>query len=287
MTTIRRRVSLPTLCLATLALASGIAIALGPLNPPAGAVSSSNRTLQEIFDKIPDGDGRVLIPGGTSTVTINQPGSYVLTGNITVSNIGINILNPGGSVTLDLNGFRVTSSSLTSPVIQVNNCPQVIVRNGSTSGGLSGVSLSIAPGALVEDVRVTGAKANGIIFNANASPGATVRRCVVVDTGVTTVAADTNNVFGISTGSLNHGTRFEDCTVTRLFHNGTSPGSITGILNFSTGGSVSRCLVANISTITGSTGVNLNSTVVYSGNNVVNFPVATEYVGGTDGGGNF
>lgn len=264
---------------------AGAFIALGPLNPPAGSVSGTSRTLQEIYDKIPATDGRTPLPGGTASVSISQPGSYVLTGNINASNIGISISNPGGPVTLDLNGFRVSTSSLTLSAIQVTNCPQLVIRNGSTSGGLNGLSLSSVPGAVVEDLRVTGAKQFGIGFAANANFGATVRRCTVVDTGITTVAADTNNVIGISIGSINNGSRIEDCTVSRVFHNGTSPGSIAGIINTCNGGQVSRCLVSNSASIAGSTGISMSVPVVYTGNNVFNFPA--EYAAGTDGGGNF
>lgn len=97
---------------------------------------------------------RVPIPGGTSLVTISQPGSYYLTGNITVaSGDGIDIT--ASNVTLDLNGFTIRSSSAngsgsgvastppTSPAGPILN--NITIRNGNivgqavdNNGGFSG-----------------------------------------------------------------------------------------------------------------------------------------------------
>ena len=66
----------------------------GPLNPPAGVIAPTARTLTEIYNKIATPpaaggyDGRIPIPAGTAPVTISQAGSYVLTGDITLTNTG-------------------------------------------------------------------------------------------------------------------------------------------------------------------------------------------------------
>src|SRR5207344_189223 len=80
------------------------------------------------------------IAGGTVTVTINQPGSYYLTGNITVS-AGHGILLAGGAdnVTLDLNGFTISSTA--NPAvgngIAINQSVNLTIRNGNIRGSIN------------------------------------------------------------------------------------------------------------------------------------------------------
>jgi len=258
----------------------------GPLNPPAGAVTGTGRTLDEVYNRIPAtgaADGRTPIPGGTSQVTIAQPGSYILTGSLTTSGTTIFINNPGGPVTLDLNGFRVASTGTSLSTINVINGAQVVIRNGHISGGGSGLTVSNSPGAVVEDLTVVGARSRGIDFPGNTSVGSVVRRCAVIDTGLTTVAADTMSVFAIAVSAL-HGCRIEDCHVSRMVHNGTSPGTLTGIA-MNTGGYICGCVVGNTSIVPLSVGITPIGASVYRNNKVHNF--ATSYSGGTDGGGNF
>src|SRR5690242_5587975 len=80
----------------------------GPLDPPAGAVSPSGRTLDEVYNKIPavgGSDGRVPL---TTSGTIASPGSYVLANNIEIPPASLNTFTiTASNVTLDLNGFRI------------------------------------------------------------------------------------------------------------------------------------------------------------------------------------
>src|SRR5438093_7800183 len=76
----------------------------GPLDPPAGPVTSTYKTLTEVEPRT--AVNAVNTPGDfNSLFKISQPGSYYLTGNITgvASKHGIEIVASG--VTLDLNGF--------------------------------------------------------------------------------------------------------------------------------------------------------------------------------------
>src|SRR4051794_31880216 len=109
----------------------------GPLNPPAGAIASTGRTVDEIYNRIPavgGFDGRIPIPGGTTPITLSQPGSYVLTGNLTTP--GTAILIAAANVTLDLNGFRVTCTSTGTAAVAVSTSASYpVIRSGSISGG--------------------------------------------------------------------------------------------------------------------------------------------------------
>lgn len=263
----------------------------GPLNPPAGAVASTGRTTDEIYNKIPAGgagDGRIAIAAGNNIV-INNPGSYVLTGNIGSSVGGTAITVGADNVTLDLNGYTVgTAATSGNGVILSSNLTKFVLRNGTISGFNVGVALAnncncvVLEGLVIKEPRVFGILASGV------SPRAiTVRRCTVVDTGLTTVAADGNLI--ISAISLTGSCHLvEECSVHRLFYNGGGVGTFRAIaFNTNppggTGNQVVRCTVTHDGTLTG-TALQFFSNGIYRDNTVMNF--TTPAVGGTNGGGN-
>ncbi|MBS0195635.1 MAG: right-handed parallel beta-helix repeat-containing protein [Planctomycetes bacterium] len=101
--------SLVLLALGILATLNVAALVAGPLNPPAGAVTGTYKTLTEV-------EPRTIInsvntPGDADSVfKITTPGSYYLTGNVigVAGKHGIKITSSG--VTIDLNGFEVFGS---------------------------------------------------------------------------------------------------------------------------------------------------------------------------------
>lgn len=258
----------------------------GPLSPPAGAPVSTGRTTDEIFNKIPAGgagDGRTAILGGTSTVTITQPGSYVLIGNITVAS-GDAIVIAASDVTLDLNGFTVTASDTTSTCVTsaIPARSNVTIRNGTVIGGSVGVGGAYTLGLLLEDIKIMSAKRNGISLASVAVP-VVVRRCQILDTGSTTTLADGS----LSVTALTYsgsGARIEDCLISRMFYNGSGSSILRGF--YLTGGSgnvIARCTFTHPSPITAS-GIVMVGGGVYRDNTVIN--ASAPYTGGTNGGGN-
>jgi hypothetical protein len=164
----------------------------GPLNPPAGSVAGTGRTLDEVYNKIPapigggSGDGRIPIPGGTGTVELNTPGSYVLTGDIVVSGStrGIRVLPnaDGGLYAIDLNGYSIRSSSGASQGISVSQFyPNITVRisNGLIGGFTVGVSIQQIKFVELEGLVVAGNTTSGI---SSAALNSIIRRCQVSDT---------------------------------------------------------------------------------------------------------
>lgn len=262
----------------------------GPLNPPAGAVASTGRTTDEIYNKIPSGgagDGRIAIAAGNN-ITINNPGSYVLTGNIGSSVGGTAITVGADNVTLDLNGYTVGSGANSgNGVILSSGLTKFVLRNGTISGFNVGVALAgNCTAVVIEDVLIKEAKTFGIL--ASAIPRAiTLRRCTILDTGLTTTAADGNLI--ISAISLTGACHLvEECNVQRLYYNGGGVGTFRAIAFNSnapsgTGNQVVRCTVAHDGPITG-TALQFFSSGVYRDNTVMNF--TTLAVGGTNGGGN-
>lgn len=160
-----------TVSVVALAATAGLLIA-GPLNPPAGAVTSTFKTLSDIEPRI--AVGPTTTPGNQSAMyRITQPGSYYLTGPIdgVAGKAGIQIL--ADDVTLDLNGFTVNGNgSGTSGIAAGTNVSRIEVRNG-TVRGWSGVAveLTLATSSTVRDVRAEGSL-RGIV---------TGSRCVVQD----------------------------------------------------------------------------------------------------------
>lgn len=86
--------------------AAGAILLAGPLDPPAGPVTSTYKTLTEVEPRTAISAANT--PGDADSLfKITQPGSYYLTGNIAgvAGKHGIEIASSG--VTLDLNGFEL------------------------------------------------------------------------------------------------------------------------------------------------------------------------------------
>src|SRR5216117_1440443 len=117
----------------------------GPLDPPAGPVAPTGKTLGEVEPRIAVNAANT--PGDSNSLfKITQPGSYYLTGNITgvANKHGIEIAASG--VTLDLNGFDLLGApgsldgvSVTTAAVQSN----ITVFNGSVRAwGDKGIDLA-------------------------------------------------------------------------------------------------------------------------------------------------
>lgn len=148
----------------------------GPLTPPAGPVSSTYKTLDQVEPRIPI----------SSPVIIVSPGSYYLTRNIVQSGASDGIYIAAPNVTLDLNGFTI-SGGRTGVYVQYA-FPQaynVTILNGniaSTSGsGIFAGDFDDDPsGITIRNVKVFGATDIGI----NAGRGSIIENCYVRGTTI-------------------------------------------------------------------------------------------------------
>ena len=112
-------------------------------------------------------------------ITISNPGSYYLTGNLTATADGTAITIAADNVTIDLNRFILagggtgTRLGIDVPAAQKGLC----VRNGTVTGwtsfGILGFNMT---GGVFEDLRLIG---NVGSYALSAGNGALVRRCVV------------------------------------------------------------------------------------------------------------
>ncbi|MFT3684362.1 MAG: hypothetical protein QM783_05445 [Phycisphaerales bacterium] len=255
----------------------------GPINPPAGAVGSTGRTLDEIYDKIPStgaSDGRIPIAGGTTSVTLSEPGSYVLTGNLR-GTAGTNAVTiQSDDVDLDLNGFVITSSSATLTTVVAGGFRGVRVRNGVIREGYYGLDVSLGIGWTVENMRFERCRWSSIRFNGGS--GHVIRACMVLDTGAITLASDSLNVNAVFINGS--GAAVSDTTVFNVINNG-SGGRIAFAVGASTSlaNSLSRCTAAASTAVVG-IGISVGGTGGYRDCTVGNF--AVNYSGGTSLGGN-
>lgn len=130
-----RRVLLGAAGLAGVAALSKLAHA-GPLNPPAGPVTSTGKPLAEIEPRTPVSDATT--PGDTQNrYRITQPGSYYLTGNLGPS-AGTHlhlIAVDADNVVLDLCGFTCTHNNRFAILL---NGRGIVVRNGVVRIGTPG-----------------------------------------------------------------------------------------------------------------------------------------------------
>ena len=197
--------------------AAGLLIA-GPLNPPAGPVTSTYKTLTEVEPRI--AINATNTPGDADSLfKITQRGSYYLTGNITgvAGKHGVEITASG--VTLDLMGFDLSGipamgafDGVSATVFSRTN---ITIRNGSVRGwGGEGVDLGTvgASNSAVIDVRASNNTGNGILTGSFSM----ITGCTAsLNTGDGIVAGEGSTITGC-TASFNNGNgiwALEGCTI--------------------------------------------------------------------------
>lgn len=150
----------------------------GPLDPPAGAIAPTYKTLAEV-------EARTAInaantPGDADSVfKITQPGSYYLTGNITGGAAGkqIGIEVTAGNVTIDLNGFVIDGVGQLKTGVYLSGAIATL-RNGSIRNLTAGRGVWINnSGAIVEDVRASDTAGPGFQVDGD---HATLRRVTAI-----------------------------------------------------------------------------------------------------------
>ncbi len=148
-------------------LVTGSSLA-GPLSPPAGPVTPTYKTLQEVEPRIAIGQGTT--PGDATTLfRITVPGSYYLTSSVTAAPDQIGISIDTSDVTVDLNGFTLGSAggvgSGNHGIGVAGIVDRVEVRNGTISGfrgdGVSAFNTdrTVVTRVLVESCTRTGIEA--------------------------------------------------------------------------------------------------------------------------------
>lgn len=213
----------------------------GPLNPPAGPVTPTYKTLADIEPRI--AISQATTPGdATATFRITQPGSYYLTGNLIgqANKNGIRIESYG--VTIDLGGFSVIGApNCLAAIVTTQFSSELTIRNGTVTRWIAGgVNLAGSDGpVLIENLHVSQIS-GGVGINCRGP--ATIRNCRVAYT----------SSFGIQ---MNEAGAVSDCTVYSAGNDGISTGPNTVVENcsasfctgdgFSPGGVIRGCAATN------------------------------------------
>lgn len=227
------------------AVAGGAVVTIaGPLNPPAGPVASTYKTLAEVEPRIVV-NATNTPASATGVFRISQPGSYYLAADVigVAARNGIEIAS--NDVTLDLRGFNVrgvVGSSLHG-IVAIGVRTGVVVKNGTIRGwGQTGLNFNVAGNAIdaytIEGVTSCGnslegffVRGRGVITNCVAA--ANVREGFIVSDGVVVrgCAASANGLAGFiaTTGCV-----FENCTSRQNGSGGFAlAGGATGLLVYS------------------------------------------------------
>jgi hypothetical protein len=230
---------------ALLFLSANAAFPQGSLTPPPGPPAPLFKTLDQIEPRTPI---------SSLPFTISASGSYYLTTNLSIST-GDAITISASNVTLDLNGFTISSTAQSATGIAINVtgtqrniaiCHGSILgsvinvgQNNYAGGGLASGIVCNAPGSTASRVNVSGMLHFGISLPTNSSvvefctvqsvgfdgiTAQSVRHCSVNDVGQTGIIGITvSDSAGSSTGS--HGIQGD--TVTNS--NGETSGGGAGI----------------------------------------------------------
>lgn len=144
-------------CSVPVLVVAGTWLYAGPLNPPAGPITSTGKTLSEVEARI--AVNATNTPGDNdatpSVYKITQPGSYYLTGNISLVNAKNAIEITASGVTLDLNGFTIAGFGGHVGVVVTNSAvSRIVIRNGSVVNFLQGGIEADVAGVEIDHISV-------------------------------------------------------------------------------------------------------------------------------------
>lgn len=155
----------------------------GDLNPPAGPIAPTHKSLTEIEPRI--AIGPATTPGdGDSVRRITQSGSYYMTGTISATSGRAGIEVTASGVTIDMNGFEIVGAAGSLSGIRATSLSMLTIRNGTIRNcGGDG----IAAGG------VTDVSLDGVVLRINSGNGATLSHSA----RVTNCTASSNGGHGL------------------------------------------------------------------------------------------
>lgn len=124
----------------------------GTLDPPAGPVAQTMKTLQQVEPRIPL--SAETTPGDADSVfRITSAGSYYLTQNL-IAPLGIAAIEIAASdVTIDLGGFMINGTGLGTGITSPLGSDRITIRNGTIRDMAgNGISLNTSTDVRIESV---------------------------------------------------------------------------------------------------------------------------------------
>ncbi len=195
----KTRYRFPGLCGCLFLAVSASTFAQGPLTPT-GPPAPTMRSLDQIEARIP-------LAGGSTPITISQSGSYYLTGDLNVTG-GDAITITVNRVTLDLNGYSITSSASPAAGTAINLAgsgarTNITIVNGRVGGGVSESGGNFSGNGFASgidyagnapfNVRVTGVSVSGCLnngINLSTNNSTMAESCAIKFVGGTGITAD-------------------------------------------------------------------------------------------------
>jgi hypothetical protein len=190
-------------------LIAAAALTAGPLDPPAGTIAPTYKTLTEVEPRT--AINLTNTPGDSdSTFKITQPGSYYLTQNhVTRPGAFIGIEIAASNVTIDLNGFMLSGGggAATRPGIHAGmSVENITIRNGTIMEyQATGVELFIAANTCLENLTTKACSNGGYRVN-----GAfRISRCIAISNSVAGFVLSGAGTIQDSVANLNGGVGFQ------------------------------------------------------------------------------
>ena len=180
--------------------------------------------------------------------TINTPGSYYVTANLTGVSGQNGITVAAENVTLDLNGFALIGVTGSGDGIAVagSSSRNLFIRNGTVRGWLNGIRAEVASSAnsQVENVRAlnnstTDSQAAGIRLG----QGSIVRNCVAAGNN-RGISVGTNSMILNCVAESNAGTGLSAASTGSILNSVSADNGSTGIF-LGQPGVISHCTVSN------------------------------------------
>ncbi|MEK6702849.1 MAG: right-handed parallel beta-helix repeat-containing protein, partial [Planctomycetota bacterium] len=159
-------------------------LAAGPLNPPAGPVTGTYKTLTEVEPRIAINQTNTPGDGLNYTYRITQPGSYYFTGHLTGTATDFGLQIAASDVTIDLNGFTFRGvPGAISAIVTDSGRSNITIRNG-TIANWPAAAIALTTGgsganSVIQDIRSISNAGQNIVIGANSR----VSRCIVENAG--------------------------------------------------------------------------------------------------------
>ena len=237
-----------SLLVASLTVASSLSVlAQGPLTPPAPPAPTM-KTLDQVEPRIAINAANT--PGEVGYQhRISQPGSYYLTGNlsVTASAGGIQVIAP--SVMIDLNGFEMLRvEGAGDGIVATDVAKSLQIRNGSVRGFSVGISIPTeATGFALRNLTIRDCNGAGILALGRAGEVSSVRAInngpsygILAGAGASIVDCVVNDNRGVAGILAGEGSSLRGCTArNNATQYGIAVGAGSTIINCTASGNVS------------------------------------------------